>query len=67
MKLDFKCIKCGCEHYQVKTTIIPEKSQKTKIEFNTYYLKICLNCGFTEMYNAKIVNSDKNEKPCPEY
>ena len=40
MKLDFKCVKCGCDKYQVKTTVIPEKSPGLKLEFGTYY--ICL-------------------------
>ena len=70
MKLDFKCIKCGCDKYQVKTTILPEKSPGLKLEFGTYYIKTCLNCGYTEIYSAKIVNMEKmekHEKPCPEF
>lgn len=70
MKLDFRCIKCGCDKYQVKTTILPEKSPGLKLEFGTYYIKTCLNCGYTEIYSAKIVNMEKmekHEKPCPEF
>lgn len=68
MKLDFRCAKCGSDKYQVKTTVIPEKSPGLKLEFGTYYIKVCLECGYTEMYSAKIVNMEKNDrkKPCPE-
>lgn len=60
MKLDFKCLKCGCTKYTVKSTILPEKNPGLKLELGTYYLKTCLNCGYTEIYSAKIVaESDK--------
>lgn len=67
MKLDFKCMKCGCETYQVKTTILPEKSIGLKLELGIYYIKTCINCGYTEIYSAKIVNLEKDEKPCSEF
>lgn len=61
MTLDFKCCKCGSTKYFVKTAVLPEKDSKLKIELGTYYLKVCANCGYTEMYSAKIVNADKSE------
>ncbi|MGY0395570.1 MULTISPECIES: zinc ribbon domain-containing protein [unclassified Fusobacterium] len=69
MKLDFRCMKCGSERYQVKTTVIPEKNPGLKLEIGTYYLKTCLDCGYTEIYSAKIVNLEKDDKKkvCPEY
>lgn len=68
MKLDFKCAKCGGSKYQVKTMVVPEKSAGIKLEFGMYYLKTCLECGYTEMYSAKIVNMEKDDekKLCPE-
>ncbi len=39
MKLDFRCVKCGCDKYQVKTTILPEKSPGLRLELGTYYIK----------------------------
>ncbi|MDR1835043.1 MAG: zinc ribbon domain-containing protein [Fusobacteriaceae bacterium] len=60
MSLDFRCLKCGSDKYQVKTCIIPEKDPGLKLELGKYYIKTCLLCGYTEMYNAKIL--DKNEE-----
>ncbi len=58
MKLEFKCLKCGCEKYYVRTAILPEK----ETGLGTYYLKICTECGYTEMYSAKILNKDKKKE-----
>ena len=33
------------------------------IDFGVYYLKTCLNCGFTEMYSAKIANGEEKNEP----
>jgi len=44
----------------VKTCILPEKDPGLKLELGKYYIKTCLLCGYTEMYNAKIL--DKNEE-----
>jgi hypothetical protein len=63
MKLDFRCLKCGSDKYYVKTAIIPEKSPGLKLKISTYYLKICKNCGYTEMYSAKILDRDEQLKP----
>lgn len=65
MKLDFRCPKCGSADFFVKTAVFPEKDTKLKLEFGTYYLKICADCGFTEMYSAKVVNKDLKEKDAP--
>ena len=67
MKLDFRCVKCGCDKYQVKTSILPEKSPGLKLELSTYYIKTCLNCGYTEIYSAKIVDMEKDEELKPEF
>ena len=58
MNLDFRCPKCGCDKYQVKTCIIPEKTPGLKLELGKYYVKTCINCGYTEMFSAKIVDKD---------
>ena len=69
MKLDFRCPKCGSADFFVKTAVFPEKDTKLKLEFGTYYLKICADCGYTEMYSSKVVNKDlkkeKNNAPRP--
>lgn len=67
MRLKCNCEKCGSSEYQVKTMMVLERNSKLKLEFGTYYLKICLQCGYTEMYSAKILEGGKNEKPCPEH
>lgn len=70
MKLDTRCIKCGSSKYYTKSTLIPEKDSALKFQLGKYYLKICMECGFTELYNAAIVNKEqekiKNELPNPE-
>ena len=38
---------------------------KAKIAIDTFYLKICKNCGYTEMYSTKIVQ--KVEDPVEGY
>lgn len=69
MKLDFRCPKCGSENYFVKTAVFPEKDSKLKFDFGTYYLKICSDCGYTEIYSAKVVDKDikkiKTDVPKP--
>ena len=45
----------------MRTAILPEKEAGLKIEMGTYYLKICAECGYTEMYSAKILNKDKKK------
>lgn len=47
----------------MKTAIIPEKSPGLRMEISSYYLKICKNCGYTEMYSAKILDKDEQLKP----
>lgn len=46
----------------MRTAILPEKEAGLKIEMGTYYLKICAECGYTEMYSAKILNKDKQKE-----
>lgn len=68
MKLDLKCSKCGSKAYEVRNVILPEKKQGMKLELNLYYVKTCLDCGYSEFYLAKVVDKDeKTEKaPIPE-
>ncbi len=63
--MNFRCIKCDSENYEVKTAFMAEKTLGLRMEVGTYYLKICSNCGYTEMYSAKIL--DKDEKPEPQH
>ncbi|MGL5001019.1 MAG: zinc ribbon domain-containing protein [Cetobacterium sp.] len=58
MNLEYKCLKCGSDKYIVKTTAIPEKSPGLKIDIGTYYIKTCIECGYTELYSAKIIDKE---------
>ncbi|MBP9509986.1 MAG: hypothetical protein KBE73_02470 [Fusobacteriaceae bacterium] len=70
MRLDVTCLKCASVKYYVKTVVLPEKNKVLKLHFGTYYLKVCAECGFVEIYAAEIVDKDKekvqNEIPNPE-
>ena len=56
MRNDEKCCKCGAKTFEIKKVAIPTKEVTgTKIAIDTFYLKICENCGYTEMYSTKII------------
>lgn len=62
MNLDSNCLKCDSSNYILKNVYLPEKdNKKVSFDMGLYYFKICLECGYTEMYSAKIV--DGNEEP----
>ena len=65
MKLDLKCSKCGSKSYEVRNVIFPEKKQGVKLELNLYYVKTCLDCGYSEFYLAKVVDKDEKTKEVP--
>ena len=66
MRNDEKCCKCGAEIFEMKKVAIPTKEVAgTKIAIDIFYLKICENCGYTEMYSTKIVQ--KVEDPVEGY
>ena len=66
MRNDEKCCKCGEEMFEMKKVAIPtKKAVGAKIAIDTFYLKICKNCGYTEMYSTKIVQ--KVEDPVEGY
>lgn len=68
MKLEFRCIKCGCRKCIEKTALILEKDPGLKLEVGKYYVKICEDCGFAEFYLAKVVDkSIEEEKKAHEY
>ncbi|CAM3093977.1 hypothetical protein STFE110948_01895 [Streptobacillus felis] len=70
------CINCGKEEFILKKLNLPVKDVKdendfTKKFFNLlknecYYLRVCVCCGKTELYNAAIVekNYEKNNCKC---
>lgn len=65
MKLVFSCFKCRCRNYEEKSIILLEKKKNfIKIEFNIYYVKICLNCGYIEFYLVKIVDDEIVKEKC---
>ena len=56
MRNDEKCCKCGMDIFEIKKVAIPtKKAVGAKIAIHTFYLKICKNCGYTEMYSTKII------------
>ena len=56
MKNMEKCFKCSSTLCEIKTIALPTKTLTgTKISLDTFYLKICENCGYTEMYSTKII------------
>lgn len=65
MKFD-QCIKCSSMNYEIKSGVITTKSNIrafipiTKSEL--FYIKICLDCAYTEIYDAKIVDKYSNKK-----
>ena len=65
MNLDYKCIKCGSDKYIVKTVFFFFYEPGIKLELGRYYFKTCVECGFTEVYSAKVI--DTNEEYSPEY
>ena len=60
MKNNEKCLKCGSTLCEIKTTVLPKKKMgDTKISLDKFYLKICQNCGYSEMYSAKVIEKSK--------
>ncbi|KXB70236.1 hypothetical protein HMPREF3180_00030 [Leptotrichia wadei] len=56
MRNNEKCCKCGMDIFEIKKVAIPTKGAVgAKIAIDTFYLKICKNCGYTEMYSTKII------------
>lgn len=54
-----KCIKCLSLEYTVKTISIKKEDDFSIIGFSKstiYYAKTCSNCGYTEFYDAKIID-----------
>ena len=61
-----KCLKCNSEKYELKTIAFTTKATgEVKFSMDIYYLKICSDCGFTEMYSAKVM--DKIDSAAVEY
>jgi len=47
MRNDEKCCKCGMDIFEIKKVAIPtKKAVGAKIAIDTFYLKICKNCGY---------------------
>lgn len=63
--MEINCLKCGSEKYYVRTAIFPEKDTGLKLHLGTYYLKICEECGYAEMYSAAIVDKEKEKNVQP--
>lgn len=61
MKFD-NCIKCNSKNYEIKNVYILVKGAFIPNN-ELFYLKICLECGYSEMYNPKVVdNNVRNSK-----
>jgi predicted nucleic-acid-binding Zn-ribbon protein len=51
-KVKYKCMKCGSERYKVEERALTGTgaSRFMNIQRHLYYLVICEQCGFVEMY-----------------
>lgn len=66
MKSSDRCLKCGSDLCEVKSVAFPTKELNgIKIGLDTFYLKICQDCGYTEMYSVKVI--EKVSKPIEDY
>lgn len=64
MKLN-NCLRCDSSNHTIKNTFLTARAYESWIKdmlnsTELYYIKICSDCGFTELYNAKVV--EKNAK-----
>ncbi|AKC95320.1 hypothetical protein ACFFBA_000563 [Sneathia vaginalis] len=62
MKLN-RCIKCSNVEHVIKSIYLPTKDIDGWIKnilptSELFYIKICKNCGYTEIYCAKLVDRD---------
>lgn len=63
MKEYRRCCKCGSENIKFKNTVLITKEiSGVKPDLDIYYLKICQECGFTEMYYGKALEIIKKEE-----
>lgn len=67
MKEYKKCCKCSSENIKYKNTaLLTKEISGVKVDLDIFYLKICQNCGYTEIYYGKVLekieNKNKNEK-----
>ena len=54
------------KNHEKQTVAIPTKILNgVKIGIDSFYLKICQDCGYTEMYSAKVI--EKVEKAVKNY
>ncbi len=59
-----KCIRCGSTVNEIKTIALPtKKTNEINVSVDIFYLKICLDCGYTEMYSAKAMDKKVNVVP----
>ncbi|VWL85774.1 zinc ribbon domain-containing protein [Oceanivirga miroungae] len=65
MKFD-ECIKCSSMNYEVKSATITTSSPISSFipitKKELFYIKICIDCGCTEIYNAKILDKYSKKK-----
>ena len=60
------CLKCGSTAHELKTIVLPtKKTHESQVGVDMFYLKICTDCGYTEMYSAKAI--DKIKKTIPNF
>ncbi len=61
MRNNERCLKCGEKTFEIKKIAVPTtKTTKAKIGIDMFYLKICQNCGYTEMYSTKVLEKVKD-------
>jgi predicted nucleic-acid-binding Zn-ribbon protein len=60
----FKCPKCGVQRARVKKLAMTGASiidRWMDWQRNKYYFVTCLNCGYTEVYDAEVLEGDKDK------
>ncbi|WP_068268706.1 zinc ribbon domain-containing protein [Caviibacter abscessus] len=63
-----RCIKCSNKEHYLKSIYMSTKEIESESKLinllslnnELFYLKVCAQCGYTEIYSAKLV--DKNSK-----
>lgn len=59
----FKCPKCGVQRAKVKKLAMTGASffdRWMDWQRNKYYFVTCLNCGYTEVYDAEVLEGKKD-------
>ena len=78
MYMEFKCSICGHNKFDIKNVNLPVRDVKVDkvkniflellpVNSQMFYLRICLNCGKTELYYSAILNKEQEKKKSENY